>query len=106
MTHHNISRASHIVILNLSCKVYTLRHTRLAHRTTNSALVPSNLRVSICVSTFSLHVLALSHAVQNSDFLTLTAFKSLAQIKALQKVFPEASVQTAYLAPNKLKLFT
>ena len=105
MTHHNISRASRNVILNLS-KFYTLRHTRLARPTTNSAIVPSSLRVSICSSTFSLHILALSHAVQNSDFLPLTAFKSLAQIKALQKVFPEASVQTAYLARNKLKLFT
>jgi hypothetical protein len=82
-----------------------LRHTRLAHPTTNSAVVPSNLRVSICASTLSLHILALSHAVHNSDFLTLTAVKSLAQIKALQ-VYPEASVQTTYLAPNKLKLFT
>jgi hypothetical protein len=107
MTHNNISRACHTVILYLSWKFYTLRHTRLAHPTTNSAVVPSNLRVSICASTFSLHILALSHAVQNSDFLTLTAFKSLAQIKAPQKVvFPEASVQTTYLAPNKLKLFT
>jgi hypothetical protein len=83
---------------------YTLRHTRLAHPTTNSAVVPSNLRVSICTSTCSLHILALSHAVQNSDFLTSAAFKSLAQIKALQ-VFPEASVQMTYVAPNKLKLF-
>jgi len=95
MTQHNISRTSHTVILNLSCKLNTLRHTRVAQPITNSAIVPSNLRVSICDSTFSLHILVLRHAVQNSNLLTLTAFKSLAQIKTLQKVFPEASVQTA-----------
>jgi hypothetical protein len=90
MTQHNISRTSHTVILNLPWKFNTLRYTRLAQPTTYSAIVPSNLRLSICASTFSLHILALSHAVQNSDFLTLTA-----QIKALQTVFPEAGVQTA-----------
>jgi len=86
VTHHNISRASHTVILNQPWKFYTLRHTRLAHPTTNSAVVPSNLRVSICASTFSLHTLALSNAVQNSDFLTLIAFKSSANKRAAEGV--------------------